>query len=120
MRRRGWVRLWIVASAIFVPAVAFWEVNDFIDTWSELDNISIQACVDREGSPNFDVDKCAHDAGAYKTAFQHENISPGRYWAEALGIAFLVDLLLTGFLLGAFLVIRWVVRGFRNESAGAS
>ena len=30
MKRRGLIRLWIVMTAIFVPAVAFWQVNDFI------------------------------------------------------------------------------------------
>jgi hypothetical protein len=34
-----------VVSAVFVPALAFWSVNDSMNTWEELDNISIQMCV---------------------------------------------------------------------------
>jgi hypothetical protein len=116
MRRRGLIRLWIVATAIFVPAVALWMVNDSIDTWEELDKISIQTCVNREGEQNFNVDECVHAAGADQTAFQHEHTTAGAYWAEALGIAFLFDLMITALLVGAFFVGRWVIRGFRAEA----
>ena len=115
MRRRGLFRLWVVLTAIFVPGLAFWAVNDNMNTWSELDKISIQTCVSQEGSPNFNVDKCVHDAGADQTMFQHEHTNPGLYWGEALGFSFLVDLILTALVIGTFLVGRWVVRGFKAE-----
>lgn len=114
--RRGLVRLWIVTSALFIPAVAFWMVNDSAKTWADLDRWAIQTCVSEEGSPNFNVDKCIHDAGADQTVFEHEHTAPGRYWGEALGIGFLLDLVITALFIGAFLVIRWVVRGFIARS----
>jgi hypothetical protein len=117
MRGRGLIRLWIVMSALFVPGLAFWAVNDNINTWAELDKITIQTCVNEEGKPNFDVDKCVHDAGADQTMFQHEHTTPGRYWAEALGFAFLFDLIVTALLVGALLVGRWVVQGFRTGTS---
>jgi hypothetical protein len=45
--------------------------------------------------------------------FQHEHTTPGRYWGEALGLAFVADLMLMALVAGAFFVGRWVVRGFR-------
>jgi len=116
MRRRGLVRLWVVLSGLFVPAIAFWMVNDSMNTWAQLDKISVQTCVNREGEPNFNVDECVHDAGADKTVFQHEHTSPGRYWGEALGVAFLFDLVITALLAAAFFVVRWVVRGFGADA----
>jgi hypothetical protein len=104
----------VVLTVIFVPGLAFWAVNDSINTWSELDKMAIQTCVNEEGPPNFDVDGCIHRAGAGQTMFQHEHVTPGRYWSEALGFAFLVDLILTALVTGLFLVGRWVVRGFRD------
>jgi len=91
-------------------------VSDFIHTWDRLDSISIEACVNQEGSPNFNVDKCISDAGAGQTAFQHEHTTAGAYWAEAIGIAFVLDLVLPVLLIGAFFVVRWVVRGFKAET----
>jgi len=115
LKRRGLIRLWIVATAIFVPGLAYWAVNDNMKTWAQMDAISIRLCVDQEGRSNFDVDKCVHDAGADQTMFQHEQTTPGRYWAEALTFSFIIDVVLTALLVGAFLIGRWVVRGFRTE-----
>ncbi len=116
MRRRGLIRLWIVVTAIFVPVAAFLMVNDLINTWERLDKVSIELCVNEEGRANFNVDKCIHDAGAYQAAFQHEHTTAGAYWAEALGIALVLDLVLTTLLIGTFFVVRWVIRGFRVEA----
>jgi hypothetical protein len=120
MRRRGWLRLWIVATLVGVPGFAFWQVNDSMRTWDSLDKMAIDSCVAREGTPNFDVDKCAHEAGVGKTMFEHEGTTPGRYWSEALGVGLLFDLVLTGLVVGAFLVIRWVVRGFKDDGRPAN
>lgn len=114
MKRRGF-RLWIVLSAIFVPAVAFWQVDDLIKTWAALDQASVHMCVEQEGKPNFDVDKCFREAGAGQTAFQHEHTTPGAYWGFALALGLTLDLILTGVILAAFFVGRWVVRGFAGE-----
>jgi hypothetical protein len=103
-----------VTSVIFVPGIALWVINNNIKTWEELDKISIQTCVNQEGAPNFNVDKCIHDAGADQTMFQHEQTTPGRYWLEALLFALVLDLVITVFLVGAFLVGRWVVRGLKS------
>ena len=115
MRKRGLFRLWVVFTVLFVPGLAFWGVNDNMDTWARLDKMAIDTCVSQEGRPGFDVDQCVHDAGADQTMFQHEHTTPGRYWAGALGISFVTDLIITALLVGAFFVGRWVVRGFRPE-----
>ena len=115
MRARGVFRLWVVLTALFVPALAIWGYNDTVKTWEGLDRISIRLCVDQEGRAGFDVDKCVHDAGADQTIFQHEHTTPGRYWGEALAFSFIADLVLTAFVVGAFFVGRWVVRGFKPE-----
>ena len=117
MRRRGLFRLWVVATAILVPATAFWMVSDFINTWGEIDRNTIELCVNSEGPPpKEDATHCVHRMGADQTAFQHEHTTAGAYWGEALGIAFLFDLVITALLVGAFFVGRWVVRGFRAEA----
>jgi hypothetical protein len=129
MRRRGLFRLWVVATAIFVPAVALWQVNQLIDGWESIDSIAIQYCVNqsvspaRINSPNFKagsstgyVDKCIHDRGADQTAFQHEHTTAGAYWGEALGLAFVLDLFLSALIAGAFVAVRWVARGFKAEA----
>jgi len=116
MRHRGLFRLWVVLTAIFVPSLAFWAINDNTKTWAELDKASIQICVDQEGSPNFDVDGCIHRSGADQTMFQHEHTTPVRYWGEALAFSLIADLILTAFIIGLFYVVGWVVRGFKAES----
>lgn len=115
MRRRGLFRLWVVLTALFVPGLAFWAVNDSMNTWARIDKASVDLCVNQEGQPNFNVDKCVHDFGADQTMFQHEHTTPSRYWGMAMGFAFLADLIITALLVGAFLVGRWVVRGFKAE-----
>lgn len=44
--------------------------------------------------------------------FERNNTTPTRYWSEAIALWGAADLLLTAFLVGAFCVTRWVVRGF--------
>jgi hypothetical protein len=117
MRRRGLIRLWVVASAVFVPGVALWAVNDSMDTWARIDRMTIERCVNEEtADPRTDATKCVHREGADQDIYAHEYTSPGRYWSEALGFSFLFDLIITALLVGAFLVGRWVVRGFKAEA----
>lgn len=114
VRTRGVFRLWVVLTALFVPALAFWAVNDNMNTWERLDRITIEQCVNQEtADPRTDALACAHKRGADQTMFQHEHTTPGRYWGEALGFALVADLMLTALVVGAFFVGRWVVRGFR-------
>jgi hypothetical protein len=93
-----------------------WTVNDNMKTWATLDQLAIQTCADREGSPNFNMDKCVHDAGADQTMFRHEHTTPARYWSEALGLSFAIGLVLTALVVSAFFVARWVIREFRTET----
>ena len=116
MRRRGLVRLWVVASALLVPGLALWAVNDNINTWGRIDRMTIQECVNEEtADPRTDATACVHKRGADQDMFRHEHTTPGAYWGEALGFAFLFDLFLTAVLVGVFFVGRWVVRGFKAE-----
>jgi hypothetical protein len=116
MRRRGLIRLWVVMTAVFVPGLAFWAVNDSMNTWARIDRITIEQCVNEEtADPRTDATACVHKRGADQTMFQHEHTTPGHYWRVALGFAFLFDLFITALILGAFFVGQWVVRGFKAE-----
>jgi hypothetical protein len=109
--------LWVVLTAFFVPALALWAVNDNMKTWQRLDRITIEQCVNEETADRrTDALLCAHKRGADQTMFQHEHTTSGRYWGEALGFAFIADLMLTALVVGAFFVGRWVVRGFKGEA----
>jgi hypothetical protein len=61
--------------------------------------LTIQTCVDAEFSRSDHPDalKCGHEAGADKSYFEHAGTTPLRFWSTGLGIAFLVDLVITGF-----------------------
>jgi|GEM_PF-3865897 hypothetical protein len=122
MRRRGWFRLWIVITAIFVPAMAVWMEIDDQATWNQIEHPVVSMCVDQELNLPTHPDglKCIHQHGADQTIFQEEHITPAAYWARALGIAFVLDVLVTGLLLGIFVVARWVARGFRADANTAS
>jgi hypothetical protein len=109
---KGFFRLWIVFAFAVVPGLAIWQFHRLDETWSRLDQMSIHICVSREGEPNFDVDQCI---GPAKTVFQHENITPGAYWGQALGFSFAAYLVLTGIMIGVFYVFRWVIRGFASS-----
>ena len=45
MRRRGWFRLWVVATLIGVPAATLWTVIDNEKTWEAIDQVTIQQCI---------------------------------------------------------------------------
>ena len=122
MKRRGWVRLWIVATAIGVPAAAEWNFQNEEATWAAIEKPMIQLCVDQEfNSPSHpDALECGHKSGADKTVFEHEGMTPARFWSQTLGIFFALDLVLTALLVGAFYVIRWIVRGFKDDERPAS
>src|SRR4051812_23261727 len=100
MRRRGLIRLWLVATAICVPGLAFWATSQNMHTWNEMDRATVNLCVDKQLqlSSHPDAIDCARKAGAYRTMFEHEHTTPGVWWSEALGIAFAVDLVVTALL----------------------
>lgn len=117
MKRKGWLRLWIVLTVVGVPVASAREYNRLWWTWFELDKWTIQQCVEWQSNAatHPDARKCEHDAGADQTPFQHEHVSPAKWWSETLAVFFVVDLFLTGLLIAAFLAGRWVVRGFRQR-----
>ena len=115
--KRGWFRLWVVLTVIGVPAAAEWNFQHDEDTWRTIDKMTIELCVDEETKlPSHpDALACGHQRGADQTLFQHERISPARYWLTSLGIFFALDLVLTALLVAAFLAGRWVFRGFSHR-----
>jgi hypothetical protein len=109
--------LWVVLTVIFVPGLAFWAVNDSMNTWARIDRITIEQCVNAEtADPRTDATACVHSRGADQDLFEHEHTTPGAYWGKALAFSFAADLIATGLLIGLFLVGRWVVRGFKTET----
>jgi hypothetical protein len=113
MPDKGWIRLWIVLSAVGVPVAALLLEQAEWDRWSALDRTGIQICV--QTTHDYASEQaCVRRLGADKTMFEHEGVTPARYWAQAIGIVFLLDLILTAVLIGAYFCARWVVRGFRE------
>ena len=118
MRYKGWVRLWIVLTLIAVPTIAELDFQQKERFWGNLDQITTKVCVDQEfESPNHpDAIECSRKAGSAKTIFERENTTPRAYWTGAFGYAFILDLIATALIIAAFLVARWVWRGFRNSN----
>ena len=86
------------------------------------DAVTTKLCVDEEfNSPTHpDALECGRKAGMFKTLFQREGTTPARYWSLSLGFFFLVDLVLTGLVIGAFCAVRWIARGFKDDTGAAS
>lgn len=118
--RKGLIRLWVVLSVIWTVGAATWATNDLFKTWATLDQATFSLCNSEFGhKPDETVVQCAERQGANLSAFEHEHISAGQWWAQALGFAFLFDLFVTALLIGVFYVVRWVWRGFRPNSEPA-
>ena len=122
MRRRGWFRLWFVLTLIGVPAAAEWNFQQEVSAQRDQDAITTKLCVDEEfNSPTHpDSFECGRKAGMFKSMFEREHTTAGRYWSISLAFFFAVDLVLTALLLGGFFAIRWIVRGFRDNTDAVS
>ncbi len=121
IERKGLLRLWIVLSVIWTAGAAMWATSDLIKTWATLNQATFSLCNSEFGHKASEtVSQCAARQGANLSAFEHEGISAGQWWAQALGYAFLIDIVVTALLVGVFYVCRWVWRGFRptKESIG--
>jgi hypothetical protein len=116
MRRRGWIRLWIVVSAIGVPAAAEWQFQHDSKFWSYINEMTVKTCVDAEFSEPSHPDalECGKKQGTFETVFERQHTTPARYWSLQLAGYFVIDCILTALLFGGFLVTRWVARGFRE------
>lgn len=114
MRLKGLFRLWLVLTLIGVPLVAGLDFQQKVNFWNDMDKTVIKNCVDTEfqDPTHPDALECGRKQGTYKTVFERESTTPGVYWSQQLGYAFLEDLILTAGLAVAFLVGRWVWRGF--------
>ena len=114
---RGWFRLWLVVSLIAVPALAGWQVHDWMSSWDRINAEAVRVCVDAESLGDHpDALKCVHNMGADQTAFAQEHTTPTAIWSQAFGFGLLVDLVISAVLAAAFVAYRWVVRGFRNSN----
>lgn len=116
MRWTGWVRLWVVMSAIAVPLIAYALARTDMATWESLNENAIRFCVDQETNaaahPN--ATACVHATGADQTVFQREHTTPLAYWSEALLGGLIADLFVTGIVGGIAAAAMWVRRGFRS------
>ena len=113
---KGLIRLWLVATVISVPVAAEIQFNQTQKFWDDLTAIQSKFCVDAESNQDGHPDalKCLQQMGAYKTVFEHEEISPARYWSSNLAVYLVIDLVITALLLLTYLVGRWVYRGFKT------
>ena len=115
MRLKGWFRLWVVLSVVFVTCGSIWSTSESQKTWALIDESIMKTCVDTElskpGVP--DAFGCAKRQGAYQSIYVREGTTPLKWWAQVTGLWLIADLLLTAVLLGVFFAVRWVWRGFR-------
>src|SRR4051794_10967362 len=103
----------MLVTAIGVPSLAVRQYSIYSGVWASIDAFTIEDCGREQRLIHSDMNGCIHKAGADQTMFQHENTTAAAYWGKNLGIAFAIDLVLTGLLIGAFGALRWVVRGFK-------
>lgn len=117
IRRKGLIRLWIVLSVFWTVGWSFYAFAELARGWAAADKISYEICFDstmREG--NETSDQCLDREGVKKSIFEREHTTALVWWSEALGISFVMDLVLTVLLVGLFYVVRWIARGFRSDS----
>ena len=113
--RRGWFRLWVVVSVFAVPAGAVWITSFDRQAWQQQFELHWKLCDQIHADLHQSMEQCIHEYGADKDIYQQANTTAPRYWGIALGASLVLDLLLTGLLVGAFYVVRWVARGFRDD-----
>jgi hypothetical protein len=100
------------------------QFDSMAATWKQIDDNAIRVCQDTQNiavSQNrpYSEEQCYRKFGVYdekdqyQSVFMHEHTTPAVYWSQSLGFFFVLDLILTALLVGAFLVVRWVYRGFR-------
>jgi hypothetical protein len=117
VRRKGLIRLWVVLSVIWTLGASFYVFKDWSSTWSNIDAMAYQNCYGQYGlKPGQTTDQCLNEAGVNKSYFEREHTTALAWWSAALGISFVADLFVTGFLVGFYYVLRWVIRGFRNDT----
>ncbi len=94
MRWRGWFRLWVVASLLVVPVIAFTIARSDMATWERLNASADQICADQEANlaTHPDALRCEHMMGSDQTVFQREHTTPALYRGEALLVGFVADL----------------------------
>ena len=116
MRFKGWVRLWIVLSLIGVPALALSDFHQKEAFWNGINQSTAHTCVDQEFNLESHPDalECGRKQGSFKTVFEREGTTPGKYWPEVLFWSFVADVICTMILVGTVLVVRWVWRGFKS------
>ena len=111
---RGWFRLWLILSLIAVPALAVWQVHDWMSNWDRINANAVRVCVDAESLGDHpDALTCVHNFGADQTAFAQDHTTPTAVWSQALGFGLIVDLAVSALLAVAFGAYCWVARGFR-------
>lgn len=78
--RRGWFRLWIVVSAIFVPAIA-WQFSDssakfwehYNANWEKACGQSLAVLQPTDPHEFPDITTCVHANGGDQNLLQHEH-----------------------------------------------
>lgn len=119
MKLKGWLRLWVVLSAVGVPLASMLSFHSQQKWWHDNDEVIMKLCVDEEidNPKHSDALECGRQSGVLKSFYERENITPGLYWSESLGLFFILDCIITAFLIGAFFVVRWIIVGFKEPIA---
>lgn len=118
IRRKGLIRLWIVLSVIWTVGFSMYQFKTWSDEWAAIDRLAYQNCFSQDGlNAGQTTDQCLDAAGVRKNYFERDHTTAGAWWSEMLGISFVIDLVVTALAIGAFFVLRWVLRGFRNDEA---
>lgn len=115
MKSRGLLRLSVTVSAFAMIGGACSGTFGHKSLLRELEDFRTYMCVNAPDASAHDLKTCAAELTPDQPALKTEHLSRETYWAEALGFALLMDVVLACFFLGIISVSRWVARGFGED-----
>jgi len=76
-------------------------------------------CVNAPGASRSNLQWCSHEPRRTGRVIQGKRVAPVvTYWAEAVAIGLLIDLILTIFVVAVAGMFSWVARGFETDRTG--
>lgn len=125
MRKKGIFRLLLIVSVIYISVTTYSRGMVILNAQEALNVNRSRICA--EHLPQSDgvhlpppyheiYHRCFEMAGGYKTPYEHLDTFPFEFWLKETANVTAQFLLYAAALFFAFLVARWVLRGFRNES----
>lgn len=112
IRRKGLVRLWLIATLLFVGYATYHDANREQALWLENDSATQETCC---WSAN-NIENSPPEANCYPAQppfYERDGKTLFSWLFWEMGGYFVMDVFITLGLIAAFLVLRWVYRGFR-------